>query len=221
MCLSSFLKYLQNLSSSLSKSSRRLWNSPRLSRLELILCTQKRLFLVYKRLLHQILPINENTSTWFDILAVQKCQLHCFQFGSARLAMWIVTCSARFSSVRLSSACSVNEPLTWALDGGEWSTSRHGHFTSGKNPSTHWIGGWVGPRASLDNLEKGIISCSFTGENQSTRTKNYPSATSSAINPTWLTWDWNRDFVETVHQLTAQAMAKPDTASQSSQTTEQ
>ena len=103
------LKYLQNLSSSLSKSSRRLWNSPKLSRLKFILCNQKRLFLVNKRLLHQILSINENTCTWFDILAVQKCQLHCFQFGSARLAMWIVTRSARFSSVRLGWQCE------WAL----------------------------------------------------------------------------------------------------------
>jgi hypothetical protein len=24
----------------------------------------------------------------------------------------------------------------------------------GKQPSTHWIGGWLGPRASLDDLEK-------------------------------------------------------------------
>jgi len=69
----------------------------------IVLCTQKRLFLVKKRLLHQILSIDENTRTWFDILAVQKCQLHCFQFGSARLAMWIVTRSARFTSVRLGS----------------------------------------------------------------------------------------------------------------------
>jgi len=53
----------------------------------IVLCTQKRVFLVNKRVLHQILSINENTCTWFDILAVQKCQLHCFQFGSARLAM--------------------------------------------------------------------------------------------------------------------------------------
>ena len=98
------LKYLQNLSSSLSKSSRRLWNSPKLSCLELILCTQKRLFLVNKRLLYQILSVNENTCTWFDILAVQKCQLYCLQFGSARLAMWIVTRSALFSSVRSRSA---------------------------------------------------------------------------------------------------------------------
>jgi len=79
-------------------------------------CTQKRLFLVNKRLLHQILSINENTCTWFDILAVQKCQLQCFQTGSARLAMGIVTRSARFSSVRsisarLGLACSMNEAL--------------------------------------------------------------------------------------------------------------
>ena len=109
------LKYLQNLSSSLSESSRRLWNSLKFSCLELILCTRKRLFLVNKRLLHQILSINENTRSWFDILAVQECQLHCFQFGSAQLPMWIVTRSALFSSVRsgsarLGSACSVNEP---------------------------------------------------------------------------------------------------------------
>jgi hypothetical protein len=79
------LKYLQNLCSSLSKSSRTLWNLPKLSRLELILCNHKRLFLVNKTLLHQKLFINEYTCTWFDILAVQKCQLHCFQLGSARL----------------------------------------------------------------------------------------------------------------------------------------
>jgi hypothetical protein len=67
-------------------------------------CTQKRLFVVNKRLLHQILSINENTFTWFDNLAVQKCQLQCFQFGSAWLAMGIVTRSAWFSSVRPGSA---------------------------------------------------------------------------------------------------------------------
>ena len=79
-------------------------------------CTQKRLFLVNKRLLHQILSINENTSTLFDTLAVQKCQLQCFQLGAARFAMGIVTRSARLSSVRsgsawIGSAYGVNEAL--------------------------------------------------------------------------------------------------------------
>jgi hypothetical protein len=38
--------------------------------------------------------------------------------------------------------------LTSALDGGEWSVSRTGRFTSSERaPGTVWIGGWVGPRA--------------------------------------------------------------------------
>jgi hypothetical protein len=41
--------------------------------------------------------------------------------------------------------------LTLALDGGEWSASRTGRFTPRERaPCTHWIGGWVGPRAVLD-----------------------------------------------------------------------
>jgi hypothetical protein len=42
--------------------------------------------------------------------------------------------------------------LTSALDGGEWSASRPGRvLPPGKRtPGTHWIGGWVGPRAGLD-----------------------------------------------------------------------
>jgi hypothetical protein len=41
--------------------------------------------------------------------------------------------------------------LTLALDGGEWSASRSGRFTPREGASgTHWIGGWVGPRAILD-----------------------------------------------------------------------
>jgi hypothetical protein len=40
--------------------------------------------------------------------------------------------------------------LTLALDGGEWSASRPGRFTPRERvPGTHWIGGWVGPRAVL------------------------------------------------------------------------
>jgi hypothetical protein len=45
--------------------------------------------------------------------------------------------------------------LTSALDGGEWSTSRPGRFIPReKAPGTHWIGGWVGPRAVLDAAVK-------------------------------------------------------------------
>jgi hypothetical protein len=43
--------------------------------------------------------------------------------------------------------------LTSAVDGGEGSASRPSRFTPrGRSPGTHWIGGWVGPRAVLDAL---------------------------------------------------------------------
>jgi hypothetical protein len=45
--------------------------------------------------------------------------------------------------------------LTSALVGGEWSASRPGRFNPGdKAPGTHWIGGWVDPRAGLDEVKK-------------------------------------------------------------------
>jgi hypothetical protein len=48
--------------------------------------------------------------------------------------------------------------LTSALAGGEWSASRSGRFTSGERAAgTHWIGGWVYPRAGLDAVEKRIF----------------------------------------------------------------
>jgi hypothetical protein len=44
--------------------------------------------------------------------------------------------------------------LTLALVGDEWSVSRPGCFTPGERaPGTHWIGGWVDLRASLDDVE--------------------------------------------------------------------
>jgi hypothetical protein len=40
--------------------------------------------------------------------------------------------------------------LTLVLVAGEW---RPGCFTLGeKDPGTHWIGGWEGPTAGLDNV---------------------------------------------------------------------
>jgi hypothetical protein len=45
--------------------------------------------------------------------------------------------------------------LTWALDRSEWSASRPGRFTPGERASgANWVGGWVDPRASLDDVEK-------------------------------------------------------------------
>jgi hypothetical protein len=45
--------------------------------------------------------------------------------------------------------------LTLALTGGEWSASGPCRFTPRERaPCTHWIGGWVDPRAGLDDVEK-------------------------------------------------------------------
>jgi hypothetical protein len=45
--------------------------------------------------------------------------------------------------------------LTSAVAGDEWSASRPCRFTPGERaPGTHWIRGWVNPRAGLDDVEK-------------------------------------------------------------------
>jgi hypothetical protein len=50
---------------------------------------------------------------------------------------------------------SIHILLTSALAGGEWSALRPGRFTPGERaPAIHWIGGWVDPRAGLDDVEK-------------------------------------------------------------------
>jgi hypothetical protein len=46
--------------------------------------------------------------------------------------------------------------LTSALVGG--GASRLGHFTPGERvPGTHWIGGWVGPRTGLADMDNRIF----------------------------------------------------------------
>jgi hypothetical protein len=40
-----------------------------------------------------------------------------------------------------------------ALDGGEWPASEPDHF----NPGTHWIRGWMGPRAGLESVKKILL----------------------------------------------------------------
>jgi hypothetical protein len=45
--------------------------------------------------------------------------------------------------------------FTFALVGGEWSASCLGRFTPRETiPGTYKIGGWVDPRAGLDDVEK-------------------------------------------------------------------
>jgi len=50
--------------------------------------------------------------------------------------------------------------LTLTSDGGEWSASCPSHFNNGQTaPSSLGRGVWVGPRAGVDILENGSISC--------------------------------------------------------------
>jgi hypothetical protein len=45
--------------------------------------------------------------------------------------------------------------LISALDGREWSPSSPGRFNPGEGPPRiHWIGGWMGPGAGLDDVDK-------------------------------------------------------------------
>jgi hypothetical protein len=45
--------------------------------------------------------------------------------------------------------------LTSAAGGGEWSASFSGRFSPGESaPGIHWIGGSVGPRTGLDDVER-------------------------------------------------------------------
>jgi hypothetical protein len=64
--------------------------------------------------------------------------------------------------------------VTSALDGGEWSASRHGRFTPREiAPGTHWIGGWVGTRAGLDTeVNRKILSpCRDSNSDHPARSK--------------------------------------------------
>jgi hypothetical protein len=55
--------------------------------------------------------------------------------------------------------------LTWVLDVGEWSASRPGRFAFGdRAPDTHWIGGRVGPRTGMDDMERENI-CPYRDSN--------------------------------------------------------
>jgi hypothetical protein len=64
-------------------------------------------------------------------------------------------CAPRHEGVLEEWRYSSTHSLTSELDGGEWSASRPVRFTPRERaPGTHWIGGWMGPRAELDAVVK-------------------------------------------------------------------
>jgi hypothetical protein len=59
--------------------------------------------------------------------------------------------------------------LTLESDESEWSASRLGRFTPRwRAPVTHWIGGWVDPRAGLEAVVRRKISSPYRDSNPST-----------------------------------------------------
>jgi hypothetical protein len=86
--------------------------------------------------------------------------------------------------------------LTSALDGIEWSASHPCSLTPEEGaPSTHWIGGWVGPRAGLDTLEKRKISHCW---------ESNPGCAASSSTLYWLSYPDSYNFV-----IELSIMAKP------------
>jgi hypothetical protein len=82
---------------------------------------------------------------------------HCYKYATGTKTSCPTTChdgawggEGRYSSYSF---------LTSALDGGQWSLScPRCTLASGKGPpSTHCVGGWVGPRAGLDTEARGKI----------------------------------------------------------------
>jgi hypothetical protein len=73
----------------------------------------------------------------------------------AKLSLCFFNSAPRREGVLGERKYSSTHSITSALDGGEWSASRSGHFIRReKAPDTKWIGGWVGPRAVLEAVVK-------------------------------------------------------------------
>jgi hypothetical protein len=66
------------------------------------------------------------------------------------------------------------------LDVGEWSALRPGRFTR----STHWLGGWAGPRACPDAVEKRNIS--WPCRESKTRLQDYITLNDGMIDEWWI-----------------------------------
>jgi hypothetical protein len=67
----------------------------------------------------------------------------------------------------------INIFLTPALVDDGWSASRPGRLSpKERTPSTHWTGGWVGPRVGLDPGEEKILDP--TGTRTPTRRSSIP-----------------------------------------------
>jgi hypothetical protein len=93
--------------------------------------------------------ITYESTTWFEINTMVKVKVKGIVIPV--LFNW----APRHEGVLGEWMYSSTHSLTSALNGGEWSASRPCRFTPKERATgTHWIGGWVGPRAVLDAVVK-------------------------------------------------------------------
>jgi hypothetical protein len=93
-----------------------------------------------------------------DLVSVQRSKLllimRCFIIKKGKVVP-VLNLTPSHEGVLGEWRYSSTHSLTSAPDGGEWSASRSGRFTPRERAfDTHWIGGWVGPRAVLDAMVK-------------------------------------------------------------------
>jgi hypothetical protein len=89
-------------------------------------------------------------------VTVENCE---WSSASFFVAQETCLCAQLIKHITIKGYGGVNEYihvfLTSAIFGDEWSASGPGRFTSGERaPGTDCIGGWVDPRAGLDEVEK-------------------------------------------------------------------
>jgi hypothetical protein len=102
----------------------------------------------FKYFLHSRVDTLQNTRKLLHLKCNKKCKCEgkVIPVLSLSTTPWRHIGEWRYSSMH---------SLTSTLDGGDWSAPRLDRFTPRERaPSTHWIGGWVSPKAVLDTVVK-------------------------------------------------------------------
>jgi hypothetical protein len=108
-------------------------------------CSRSLVFWRYCKGISSKLPFPRDRPLWFAFLRTNQNVFKCCLFH-------VKDCASIATAER--PGCWYF--LTSALVGVEWSASRPDRFIPKERaPGPHWIGGWVGPRAGLDEVEKG------------------------------------------------------------------
>jgi hypothetical protein len=112
----------------------------------------------------ELKPIAETISRWFTVWATAPhLETVCSEtlldlyWTSRRYKGKLVPGFAKHYAMKAYWCVDVQSHVlsTSTLVGSEWLASRSDCFTQGEvAPGTHWLGGWMGPRGGLDDIEK-------------------------------------------------------------------